>query len=56
MTFLWKMVQDADITVVYRTSTPLYMRMRTREGCGLGLHVLSYIAHITVGARAANKH
>ena len=37
--------------------TPLYMDMRTREGCGLGSHMLPYIQNdTTIKARAANKH
>ena len=31
------------------------MHMRTREECGLGLHVLLYIECTTFRARAANK-
>ena len=39
------------------SSTPCYMCMHTREGCGLGLHVLPYIytEYTTIRARVANR-
>ena len=41
---------------LYRGTTRLYMHIRPKEGCGLGLHMLRCIKFTTIRARAANKH
>ena len=49
----FEIVQGTYITV--QELTPWCLRMRTNEGCGLGLHLLPHIEHPTIRDRVANK-
>ena len=43
---------------MYRSSPPppLYLNLRTRQGCSLGSHILPYIKCTTTRARVANEY
>ena len=40
----------------YRSSASCYMRMRTRQGCSLGPHVLPFLECTTIKDRVADKN